>query len=659
MFSLTLQKLRQRKPFRSRPGSPEERRVTFLRPNSKSVSAFFQPSYKRELAVLFILYLLIQIPYIVVVFYKHEFDILDPTVALYFLEKTVFDFAVFFSINACILRLLKSRFVALLFSIFYFLLILVNTAIYFFGSTLLEKHHFSLITPYSIAGFIDVEIIGGAVLLVLVCAVLWFPIRRLSPQVTWRTVFYWSIFTIAMGGINIPQRIASLKKSDERFDKRVMVFRNAQLDYSAQNPITALMNNIILPSISEDLYSLKGSKIYRRYMKKYFFIPETYTVTDDISQVKEIAKKFHISIGERKYPDLGLKKFKRIVIVFVESLSLEMLQCYNDKLDVPTSRFLCSSAIRDKTFQNLRTSAEPTLQGLMVTFFSHPNYEIQSPTGFRNSPFGILKKEGFHTIFIRSASKFFADENITFKRWGLEKIIAREDFYERPDLRKYIYGWGLEDRILYDEVVNYIDKRRDEKLLVLVLGTDTHPPHGKRVYRYLDYPHLPPGFGSSYGYARDFLKAVYNTDHDLKRFIEQLKEKNLFTDDTLVILTADHSCPPNNVTKKIPGYPRDDLNTIPLVFLSPQTLPAINTDILTSQIDILPTLFHLMGLRIPRGWWGDSLFSNDKKDAAVGFNQGMVRFENNYHDLLFDIKTPNNETERAFKNLFSTVLVEK
>jgi len=401
---------------------------------------------------------------------------------------------------------------------------------------------------------------------------------------------------------------------------------------------------------------LKGSARYRRYMEKYHFLPDTYSVIDDISKVKDLANRFRVPLGKRTYRDLNLKPFTRVVVVFVESLSMDMLQCYNERLKVPTSYFLCSEAIRKRTFQNLRTTAAPTLQGLTVTFSSHPNYQIQPFTGFRNSAVDRLKKAGYQTVFVRSASKFFANENITFKRWGFDTIIAREDFHEREELKKYIYGWGLEDRILYEQLVSLLDKHRDQKLFVSVLGTDTHPLHGKKEYRYLSYPRLPIGFLAVYGYARHFMKAVYRTDYDLEQFIKQLKNKGLFTDDTLVVLTADHSCQPNKVTRRIPGHPRHTFGRIPLVLLTKQQLPSIRHDILASQVDIFPTLFHLLGLPIPEGWWGESLFSKNKTDSFVGFNKNLVQYEIEELDLLLNMKSPKNRIDREFKELFSTVL---
>ncbi|MBN1655232.1 MAG: LTA synthase family protein [Deltaproteobacteria bacterium] len=623
-----------------------------------SAATIFKPVYRRELIELFALFFLIELPYLVVVLYKHEFDLLDSTVVLYFVEKIFFDFALFFWLILWLLRLTERRFVALGFAIFYLLLITGNTGVYFFSSTLLEKHHLALITPYSITGFISFESIIGVALLLSACAVLWFPLRGLAPKVTRNGVLYWGVFTVAMGVVDIPEHYAARKKSDERFDKRVMVFRNAQLEYSAQNPLTAFINYVILPTLWQDLRVLKGSDTYRRYMKKYDFIPDDYTVTDDLSQIEGLAKTFGIPLGERAYPKLNLRRFTRVVVVFVESLSLDTLQCYNERLRRPTSFFLCSDSIRARTFQNLRTSAAPTLQGLTVTFFSHPNFEIQAATGFGNSAIARLKKAGYRTIFVRSASKFFADENIRFKRWGFDTIIAREDFDLRPELRKYIYGWGLEDRILYQQVVDLLERNRGEKLFVSVLGTDTHPLHGKKIYRHLSYPSLPIGFDLAYGYARDFMKAVYHADYDLEQFIARLKSKNLFDDETLIVLTADHSYQPNNVSRYIPGHPYDSFGRIPLVLLTAQTLPAIRTKVLSSQIDIFPTLFHLLGLSIPRGWWGQSLFYPDRTDMFIGFQQDSVSLETDERSLLLDMRQPNNRVEREFKKLFSTVLTQ-
>jgi len=624
----------------------------------KRMFAQARPDPGRELVELLGIYTILQLCYIAIVFYKHEFEVTDGIVLAYFIEKFVFDFTVFMAANLVLVKVLGNAIGATIFSALYMTIMVANSAIYFHSNTLLEKQHLALIEPYSLAGFMDVWLLLGISLLILLIIVIVFPLRRLARHGTWMGAVRWTVLVVALGVIDIPGHIASLKVSDARLDKVVIVFRNAQLEYSAQNPIWGFVNDIVLRNISESLYSMQGSDTYRKYMKNYTLFSKDYDVSGDVSRFSDVVRQYNLSLGERSYRDLGLKPFKKVVVIFVESLTLDLLHCHNPDIEIPVSPHLCSEEFNNRSFTNFRTSGSPTLQGLLLLFSSHPNYNIQKLTGDRNSLLRLTRKHGYRNVFIRSASKFFANENIIFKKWGFDRIIAREDFFQRPELKKYIYGWGLEDRVLYDEVVDYIDAHRNEKLFLSVLGTDTHPPHGKSDFRHLKYPDLPPGFSKAFRYASSFMKSIHHADHDLKRFIDRLKERGLFGDDTLVVVTSDHSCPPNAVTKGIPNHPRHSLGRVPLIFITPQTLPDANIDIVSSQLDFAPTLSHLMGLPVLKGWWGKSLFARDIKDLYIGFHRDMVHIETGGDPILMDMKDPKGTDAEEFKELFTTVITD-
>lgn len=609
---------------------------------------------------LFALHTVLQILFLAIVFSKHEFDLGDPIVAAYFGHKFIVDFAVFAALNLLLVRLFRNAIVAVLFTAFYQTLVAANAAVYFYSNTLLDKSHFALIASYSLQGYVDWALILLLSVLALTIVGLAFVLRRLVVSGRWLALLGWTVLAVALTVADVPGRLAARRTSDERFDRVVMVFRNAQLDYSARNPLWVFVNDVLLRTFAENLHRLPGSEKYQEYMKNYHLFSDDFRVSRDPTEFREVLDAFGISIGDRELPDLGLKPFKHVIVVFVESLTLEMLQCHNPDIDVEVSRVLCAPEMQSRTFTNLRTTGSPTLQGLTVLYSSHPNYNIQTATGDLNSMMKRTREAGYLNVFIRSASKFFANENIIFKRWGFDRIIAREDFFEREELRKFIYGWGLEDRVLYDEVIDFLDRNRDRKLFLGVLGTDTHPPHGQREYRHLKYPALPPKFNAPFGGAAQFMKAVHHADHDLGYLIERLKEKGLFTDETLLVLTADHSCPPSGVTSGIPNHPRHTMGRVPLVFLTPQELPQARWDRLSSQLDFGPTLFHLMGLPIPRGWWGRSLFDDRPGGLFVGFHQGKIHVQREGDDpLILDDRQPEPPEAAGFMGLFKTVIRDR
>jgi phosphoglycerol transferase MdoB-like AlkP superfamily enzyme len=388
----------------------------------------------------------------------------------------------------------------------------------------------------------------------------------------------------------------------------------------------------------------------------YNLFSDKFRIESEISKHRKIINELKLPIDSEDFEDLGLAPFDRIIYIVTESLSLKALPCYNSEIKTDfATNFFCSDKIQDSTFQNLYTTGSPTLQGLTVIFNSHPNYKIQEPTGQRNSFPKLLEKNGYKPVFIRSASKYFANQNLVFKNMGFSEIIGREDFYEDKNLRKYIYGWGLEDRILYKKVVEYLDENRDKKIFTTVFGTDTHPPYGQKHYKHLSYPSRPELKKYFNNNSYEWIRAVDNMDFDINNFLKELEMKDLFDEKTLIIISADHSCPLNNVSRKIPGHPKNNLARIPLIFLSKQTLPEMNKDILASQVDIAPTIFHLLGLKKNFGWWGESLFSKKRYPYAVGYEKGFVRINSADYEKLINTDNPKNKSEEEFADMFNTI----
>ena len=242
---------------------------------------------------------------------------------------------------------------------------------------------------------------------------------------------------------------------------------------------------------------------------------------------------------------------------------------------------------------------------------------------------------------------------------GFYEIIGREDFFEDENLKKYIYGWGLEDRILYEQVVDYIKKNRDNKLFVSILGTDTHPPAGQMRYLHLNYPSAPKIDNIKDRATKLWLTSVDRMDFDIAGFIENLDKEGLFDESTLIIVSADHSCPLNNVTAKIPGHPRNNLAKMPLIFLSKRALPEADFSTRANQTDIAPTIAHLLGIEKPVGWWGRSLFAAERKGNLIGFDKKFLYFSDEKSTKTINTEKPADTSEKEILNLFNTVFTER
>ena len=629
-------------------------------PNKTDISGFFKkflPFFDAFQILLIVFFTVLNVIFLVIASQKNGFSATDPDIFFHFAVKLLFD-AAFLLFSVLILKaVFRTAFFSALFVTANAMLAISNILLYYFGNTLVERSHFALITPYSVTSFVPWY--GFAAIFTFLAAVFFvsfFFIRRFPKEDLFKKSLFWLAICIVLNLLNVSA--TPLFRKDERFDRVITGFRNAQIYYVTQNQWLDFTTGVIFPSLGERFKIL--SPVTEKFVGDYRLFSDDFTITNDLTPYRNNINELGLDLGRNDDEPLEAGEYSRVIYIFAESLSLDALPCYNEKIGVSfANRFFCRDDIKAHTFTNMTTSGTPTLQGLTLIFNSHPNYNIQEPTGHRNSLPKILAKHGFKSVFIRSASKFFANENLVFQNMGFSEIIGREDFFADENLKKYIYGWGLEDRILYDQVVEYLKKNRDSKLFVSILGTDTHPPAGQMKYRHLDYPPFPETGKIKDKLTKYWLTSIDRMDFDIAGFIEKLENEGLFDESTLIVVSADHSCPLNNVTAKIPGHPRNNLAKFPLVFLSKRPLPDTDFSTMSDQTDIAPTIAHILGIEKPAGWWGQSLFTRERKEKSIGFDKKFLYFSDKKSIKTINTEKPADASEEAILNLFETVFTER
>ena len=609
----------------------------------------------RVAAVIF--FTVLNIIFLVIASQKNGFSVSEPDILFHFAIKILFDAAFFLFFMLILKAVFRITFVPALYVTANTMLAISNILLYYFGNTLVERSHFALITPYSVTSFVPwYGFVGIFTFLAAIFLLSFFCIKRMPEKNLFKQSAFWLLVCILLNLLNISG--SSILKKDERFDRVITGFRNAQIYYITQNQWIDFLSDVIFPALGSTFTVL--SPVTEKFVGDYRLFSEDFSITNDFSPYRKTIDDFGINLGKNSEKPLDAGEYSKIIYIFTESLSLDALPCYNNKIKGSfANRFFCRKDITEKTFTNLTTSGSPTLQGLTVIFNSHPNYNIQEPTGHRNSLPKILNKNGFKPVFIRSASKFFANENLVFQNMGFSEIIGREDFFADENLKKYIYGWGLEDRILYDQVVEYIKKNQNKKLFISILGTDTHPPAGQMKYLHLKYPDPPKTDNIKDRAAKLWLTSVDRMDFDIAGFIEKLEKEGLFDESTLIVISADHSCPLNNVTAKIPGHTRNNLAKIPLIFLTKRPLPETDFATQANQTDIAPTILHILGIEKPAGWWGQSLFAQKRKEKSIGFDKKFLYFSDKNSTKTINTEKPADASEETLLELFNTVFTER
>lgn len=577
--------------------------------------------------------------------YKHDFNLADHILIVGVIQKILFDSLLFLIIAMLLKFVTRINLPSVIFMIIYLYLIGQDMTVYFFGNTLFEAHFLDLMTWFAIKGFINIYSLFMAAVFVGCSVGVFFIFKEISTHFRFSDLIKYSVLLAIL--IIVDPTDALIWKSEEHDGKfkgnedknvhYILRCKNEQIRYAAKNSAVNFVNEVFL----------KKSR-------------KNQNILNSAEPLLKDAAKFNIPIGKRNYEKLENRPFSKIVWFASESISLDFFRKFNDKIPFETgTSFYESDEFITNMMTNYFSSASPTLQALTATFNSHPNYDLILAGLHQNAIGNILKKQGFETIFLRSASKYYAGENIIFQKFGFKQIIAREYFSQFPENAEHIYDWGVSDRIMLNKLVDLLEEYKDKKLFVVILGIDTHPPHGRAEYgfRKTEYPETPEsynGFGSAYR----FMKSVYNHDYDMAQVLKKIKDRGLFNEDTLLIATADHACPYNNVVKYVPGFKNTNLGRTPLSFFTPAKLPEYDKNILSSQLDLAPSILHLLNIEVPEGYWGESIFSKNKKPQFVGLNRGVIEYRTDTEKMSFN-KNSKSKEYSGFIKVFNSVIIKK
>lgn len=318
-------------------------------------------------------------------------------------------------------------------------------------------------------------------------------------------------------------------------------------------------------------------------------------------QTQNLARRYNVFSAQNT--PVG-KNYKRVILIASESLSNKYMHHFNPNIPAQASQEL-DFLYENNPSASLKHVTLSTLYGLTVIFSSHPfallSFENNYPISFVKE----LKKHGFKTAFLRGANEQYMHENILFHKAGFDEVIGATYFATRDDYKNFINWWGLLDRKLFNYAVEYLQENANTPTFITLLTVDSHVPLGRLDYLGETYRETEETFYTSPTLPRAFSRF----GQDVKLFLENLQAKNLFDEDTLILIMPDHPSYSNTPTNALFKPYRPEFDNLPFIIITKDKITAPLTDnALVSQLDIAPTVLDLLNIPIPRGMFGHSLF---------------------------------------------------
>jgi hypothetical protein len=348
---------------------------------------------------------------------------------------------------------------------------------------------------------------------------------------------------------------------------------------------------------------------------------------DSAEELNGIYSPFHVAKPQSPY--FGRYKGKNILILILESFSAEHVGFLDREFKEKQSDctpFLDALAQRSLCFDGFANgSISP--DGLVSIFSSIPALQgipyIRSSRGIANHIEGLsslLARSGYHDSFFYGGKRYSCDFDCYWRKVGLKRYFCEENFPQK--ITKNIYsGWGIHDLAWLSYAADVLS-REPEPFISGIFTLSSHHPFG-----------IPKGFENTFPRGRHPIQElVAYADYALKCFFEKISSEPWYKN-TLFVLVADHT------SGAVEPYYHGPIGSfsIPILLFDPEGhLPLECAGQLAQQIDLFPTLLHLLGHAEAHVAFGHDLLDEKHPHFAVNFRHEIYQLLGDDYLLQFD-----------------------
>jgi phosphoglycerol transferase MdoB-like AlkP superfamily enzyme len=327
---------------------------------------------------------------------------------------------------------------------------------------------------------------------------------------------------------------------------------------------------------------------------------------------------------------------KNIVLITVESLSASFMSRFgNTEHITPNLDSLYRASL---AFDNLFATGNRTVRGLEAVTLSLPPSPGQSlikrpGNGNFYSTASVLKDRGYTVQYFYGGDSYFDNMESFFGGNGYE-IIDRSSFEQNEISFQNI--WGVCDEDMFRKAISVLnrDASSGKPFFAHIMTVSNHRPFTYPDGR-IDIP--------SEKKTRE--GGVKYTDYAIGKFIKEAQRQSWF-DNTVFVIVADH-CASSAGRTRIPLSKYH----IPALIYAPGFIQPKEVKALSSQIDLMPTLFGLLHFSYDSHFYGKNVFAPDYKPRGlIATYQSLGYLE----DSVFTVLSPTKKVEQYTVSGFDT-----
>jgi phosphoglycerol transferase MdoB-like AlkP superfamily enzyme len=316
------------------------------------------------------------------------------------------------------------------------------------------------------------------------------------------------------------------------------------------------------------------------------------------------------------------EKHYNVMLVMIESMSASYMGIYGDQRSLTPK--LDTLIKKSLFFDHFFATGTRTVRGMEAVTMSVPPTSgrsiVKRPDNHNMAGMGwIFKAKGYENKFIYAGHGYFDNMNEYFSHNGFS-IIDRLSFEENEIIFSNV--WGACDEDLFNKSIQEADNSyaKHQPFFSFIMTTSNHRPY--------TYPNgridIPSHSGRQGG--------VKYTDYAIDDFLKKASKKPWF-ENTLFIFVADHNGGSAGKTE-LPLY----RYKIPLIVYAPKIIRPQIVSKVSSQIDLAPTLFGILGWNYESKMYGQNILSDDFRERALIGNYQKLGL---YQDGKLTILMPN------------------
>ncbi|MET1014237.1 MAG: LTA synthase family protein [Paenisporosarcina sp.] len=233
-----------------------------------------------------------------------------------------------------------------------------------------------------------------------------------------------------------------------------------------------------------------------------------------------------------------------------------------------------------------------------------------------NSMAESLGNNGYFTNVMHANNKSFWNRDMMYNALKVEKFYDVESYkVEEEDS----VNWGLKDIPFFEQSVEHMTKMPQPFYSRLITLTNHYPFHLEEPDQFI------PEYDSNSGTLNRYFQTARYMDESVKELFADLKEKGLY-ENSIIVMYGDHYGISENhndamaqyLGKEITPFESAQLQRVPFFIHVPGSNKGKVVDEVAGQIDIRPTILHLLGIETSKDMQlGADVFSKDHEEFVV------------------------------------------